>query len=106
MIESLKKKPARKMSQEIVDSVLATAVEILNSEPMETFTTNRVAKRAGVAIGSLYEYFRGKGGILDALVEREVTKNLKIFEKGLQELGAVPFEAKMNWALDVFFDKL
>ena len=37
-------------------------------------TTTSIAQRAGVSIGSLYEYFRDKDAILDSLVDRHVAE--------------------------------
>lgn len=39
---------------------------------MSAFNTNAVAERAGVSIGSLYQYFPNKDAILVALIERRV----------------------------------
>ena len=38
---------------------------------MDKFTTNAVADRAGVSIGSLYQYFPGKSAIIAGLIRRE-----------------------------------
>jgi AcrR family transcriptional regulator len=43
----------------------------LENEGIEAFNTNRVAERAGVSIGSLYQYFEDKEDILVAMVQRQ-----------------------------------
>jgi AcrR family transcriptional regulator len=51
--------------------LLDTATEMLHSEGEGSFTTNRVAERAGFSIGTLYQYFPDKNAIVAALAERE-----------------------------------
>jgi AcrR family transcriptional regulator len=47
-----------------VDAILFAASHILRSEGPEALTTGRVARSAGVSIGSLYQYFANKEAIL------------------------------------------
>jgi AcrR family transcriptional regulator len=47
------------------------AARILEEEGHSHFSTNAVADRAGVSIGSLYQYFPGKDAIMGALLRRE-----------------------------------
>ena len=47
-------------------------MRLLERGDVATLTTNAVAERAGVAIGTLYQYFADKEAILDALARREV----------------------------------
>jgi AcrR family transcriptional regulator len=53
-----------------VDAILFAASHILRSEGEGAVTTNRVARAAGVSIGSLYQYFANKEAILAALRTR------------------------------------
>lgn len=53
------------------DAILTAAAHILDDEGEAAFTTNAVAERAGVSIGSLYQYFRNKQAILVSLAQRE-----------------------------------
>lgn len=52
-----------------VDVILEAATRIL--EAGETFTTNHVAELAGVSVGTLYQYFRDRDAIIEALGARE-----------------------------------
>ncbi|WP_408502540.1 TetR/AcrR family transcriptional regulator [Paraburkholderia sediminicola] len=44
---------------------------MLETKGLEGFNTNAVAERAGVSIGSLYQYFPGKDALTIALMQRE-----------------------------------
>jgi AcrR family transcriptional regulator len=53
-----------------LNSILDAAYGLFVSYGYENVTTNRIADRAGVSIGSLYQYFADKDSIAEALVER------------------------------------
>ena len=60
-------------SKATVDAVLEAAARVLEERGLAGFNTNAVAERAGVSIGSLYQYFPSKDAILLALMERSLT---------------------------------
>ena len=64
------RRPVQARGIATVEALLEAAARVLSTEDFESFTTNRVAKVAGVGIGSLYEYFPDKGEILAELTER------------------------------------
>jgi AcrR family transcriptional regulator len=76
-----RKKPSQSRSKATVDAVLLAAAHILENRGLGGFNTNAVAVRAGVSIGSLYQYFPSKDAILVALMER----SLEVFSLTLAE---------------------
>ena len=52
-------------------AIIEAAARILEGNGRDGLTTNRVADRAGVSIGSLYQYFPNKEAIVAALLRRE-----------------------------------
>ena len=73
-----RKTPLQKRSAETVAVILEAAARILEQNGFEDFNTNAIAERAGVSIGSLYQYFRSKDALLSGLIEREVAPLLAI----------------------------
>lgn len=63
-----RKKPTQARSLATWNAVLEAAAHILRAEGPKGLTTNHVAERAGVSIGSLYQYFPSKEAILAELV--------------------------------------
>ena len=66
--------PQQARANSTYDAILIAAAQILERHGEPAFTTNRIAERAGVSIGSLYQYFQNKQAILVALAEREETR--------------------------------
>ncbi len=67
-----RKPPVQKRSRATVDGILSAAAQVFEMHGYAAGTTNRIAERAGVSIGSLYQYFPSKEAIAVALLERHV----------------------------------
>ena len=67
-----RKKPRQSRSQATVDVILDAAARIFVETGFAAATTNAIAERAGVSVGSLYQYFPNKLALLAALKERHV----------------------------------
>jgi AcrR family transcriptional regulator len=65
-----RKTPGQKRSVATVSAILEAAARILETRGLEAYSTNAVAARAGVSIGSLYQYFPGKDAITRELISR------------------------------------
>ncbi|MGE8127190.1 TetR family transcriptional regulator [Methylobacterium sp. NPDC080182] len=68
---SRRKQPRQARSSDLVAAVLEAAAQVLAEVGAARFTTARVAERAGVSIGSLYQYFPNKAAILFQLQSDE-----------------------------------
>ena len=65
---ALRRRPRQGRSKHTVETILMASEQVLLRSGLQGFNTNAVAKRAGVSIGSLYQFFPGKEAILAALV--------------------------------------
>ena len=64
--------PKQERSRRKVETILDAATRILVREGYDKASTNRVAKAAGVNIGTLYRYFPNKEALVAALFERHI----------------------------------
>lgn len=55
-----------------MELILEGATQLIDEKDIETLTTNAIANRAGVSIGTLYQYFNDKKAVIDVLTEREL----------------------------------
>jgi AcrR family transcriptional regulator len=81
-----RKLPKQARSEATVEAVLEAAAQIFERHGYAAGTTNRIAERAGVSIGSLYQYFPNKDAILVALVHRHLAESLAALGPHLERL--------------------
>jgi len=78
MPSSRASRPRRQAKQirarETVEIVMEAAARVLLDQGYALATTNRIAKKAGVSVGTLYEYFANKEEVFDALIQRELER--------------------------------
>jgi AcrR family transcriptional regulator len=63
----LRREPRQARSRARLAQILAAADAILSEEGVEALTVRRIAERAGVPVGSLYQFFPDKGSVVDAV---------------------------------------
>jgi AcrR family transcriptional regulator len=73
-----RKQPRQARSRDTVHAVLRAAAQVFSARGYAATTTNHIAARAGVSIGSLYEYFPNKDAILMALLEEHLAEGTVI----------------------------
>jgi len=65
-----RREPRRRTGRAIVDALLDAASSLLAAQGLAGMTTNAVAERAGVSVGSLYQYFPNKQALVSAVSDR------------------------------------
>lgn len=86
---SSRKQPQQARSTELVAAILEAAIQVLAKEGATRFTTARVAEKAGVSVGSVYQYFPNKAAILFRLQSDEWQQTTQLL-RGILEQQAVP----------------
>ncbi|WP_316228033.1 MULTISPECIES: TetR family transcriptional regulator [unclassified Bradyrhizobium] len=89
---SSRKQPKQARSTELVTAILEAAVQVLAKEGAQRFTTARVAEKAGVSIGSLYQYFPNKAAILFRLQSDEWRQTGDLLREILEDAEQPPLE--------------
>ena len=87
---SSRKYPKQARSNQLVEAVLDAAVQVLMKEGAQRFTTARVAERAGVSVGSLYQYFPNKAAILFRLQTDEWQRTSALLRSILEDQTTPP----------------
>lgn len=54
------------------EQILSAAGECFRNRGFKATTMHEIAKRAGMSVGNLYNYFDGKDAIVDELAKREI----------------------------------
>jgi len=89
---SLRKQPQQARSNELVAAVLEAAVQVLEKEGAARFTMARVAEKAGVSVGSLYQYFPNKAAILFRLQSDEWRQTTELLRRTLTDASLPPLD--------------
>ncbi|KAF1006630.1 MAG: Fatty acid metabolism regulator protein [Luteibacter sp.] len=87
---SLRKTPKQARSEGLVAIVLEAAAQVLAKEGAQRFTTARVAEKAGVSVGSIYQYFPNKAAILFRLQSDEWQQTSAMIRDILEDASRPP----------------
>ncbi|MEC4589720.1 MULTISPECIES: TetR family transcriptional regulator [Nitrospirillum] len=87
---SSRKQPQQARSAGLVATILEAAVQVLAKEGAARFTTARVAEKAGVSVGSLYQYFPNKAAILFRLQSDEWRQTADMLRAILEDRARPP----------------
>ena len=84
---SSRKQPQQTRSTNLVAAILEAATQVLAKEGAQRFTTARVAEKAGVSVGSVYQYFPNKTSILFTLQSEEWRQTTDLLGKILGDVS-------------------
>ncbi len=71
-----RKAPQQARARATHDAMIEAAAQLIRAHGLAGFNTNAVAMRAGVSIGSLYQYFPNKDALMAALIAREQARRV------------------------------
>ena len=96
-----RKTPRQARSAATVDVILEAAAHILERSGFDGYSTNAIAQKAGVSIGSLYQYFPTRDAITCELIHRQNTQlTHEIAEIGGMHSGAATLEKIIDIAVE------
>ena len=87
-----RKLPQQERSRIAVEAILEATTRILTEEGYDKANTNRIAERAGVSIGSLYQYFPNKESLMTALMVQHSNEIVELVESKLTDCYNEPVE--------------
>lgn len=89
MAATARKHPRQARSKATVDAILEATARVLVDDGYDKLTTNRVAKVAGVSVGSLYQYFPNKQSLVLAVAEEHARSMVELLGATLSQLADV-----------------
>lgn len=95
------KQPVQARSRHTVEVILQAAIQVFEARGYAAGTTARIAERAGVSVGTLYQYFPNKDAVVAALAERHVAEVRALAESGAPA-AAMPLPELIGHWVDAF----
>lgn len=78
-----RKTPRQRRAKVTVDAIVEATTQVLLEQGYDKFTTARAAERAGVSVGSLYQYFPNKAALASAVVDKCCQNFIVAFENAV-----------------------
>ena len=97
---SARKLPRQRRSRTTVESIKQATLALLSEHGLQGFGTDRIAERAGVSIGSLYQYFPNREAILQAVYEDVSIEYAEAMRSLLDQIMDLPIEAAVTRVID------
>ena len=98
-----RKQPVQARSSASVDAILEATVQVLLQVGKEQLTTTRVAARAGVSVGTLYQYFPNKSALLQAVLTRHLSAVANAIQQVCEEQRDGSLETMVTALINGFF---
>ena len=86
-----RKRPQQARSRITVGAMLEAAYQVMEADGYDGLTTTRLAKRAGVSVGTVYQYFPDKDAVVGALIEAYLQKEERALLSAVEAARGLPF---------------
>ncbi|MGZ5835575.1 MAG: TetR/AcrR family transcriptional regulator [Rhizomicrobium sp.] len=99
-----RKMPVQARSAVTVEVISEATIQVLQSHGTDRFTTTRVAERAGVSVGTLYQYYPNKESLLFAVLEDHLDKVSAAVETACKRACGKPLAEMVKEVVQAFVD--
>jgi AcrR family transcriptional regulator len=103
IVSNPRKQPVQARSTATVDAILEATLQVLIAVGKDRLTTTRVAERAGVSVGTLYQYYPNKTSLLQAILKRKLEGATEAIEHACATHRGEPLAAVIPAVVRDFF---
>src|ERR1700689_1161950 len=97
-----RKTPVQKRSTVTVEAIAEATIQVLLAVGLDRLTTTRVAERAGVSVGTLYQYYPNKQALLYAVLEVHGAKVAEAVESACRASRGAPVKVLIAAVVEAF----
>src|SRR5262245_13790282 len=97
-----RKTPVQARAASTVDAISEATIQVLLKDGVDRLTTTRVAERAGVSVGTLYQYYPNKQSLLFAVLADHLDSVASAVERGCEQARAKPVAEMMRTVVEAF----
>jgi AcrR family transcriptional regulator len=87
-----RRRPRQERSRALVDAIVQATVELAAERGLEHVSTDHIAARAGVSVGSVYQYFASKDVAVREAIEARARAGNQAMVAQLATIGSLPLE--------------
>ena len=99
-----RKTPVQERSAVTLEAISEATIQVLLAQGLDRLTTTRVAERAGVSVGTLYQYYPNKQALLYAVLEAHLTNLAKAVENTCKANRGAPVKTLVAAVVTAFVD--
>lgn len=99
-----RKRPVQARSAATVEAIFEATIQVLLEVGADLLTTTRVAERAGVSVGTLYQYFPNKDSLLFAVVEHHLNLVADAVERACERAHGQSVSTMIESVVQAFVD--
>src|ERR1700756_5511033 len=99
-----RKTPVQTRAAVTVEAISEATIQVLLSHGADRLTTTRVANRAGVSVGTLYQYYPNKRSLLFAVFEDHLDKVSRAVEVACEDACHKPMSEMINLVVEAYVD--
>jgi AcrR family transcriptional regulator len=96
--------PVQARSANTVEAIFEATIQVLIQGGMQSLTTTKVAERAGVSVGTLYQYFPNKNSLLNAALERHLRSVVTAIENACASVKGQPVKVMAATLVGAYID--
>jgi AcrR family transcriptional regulator len=97
-----RKQPVQARSEATVAALFEASIQVLVDVGYRKLTTTRVAERAGVSVGTLYQYFPNRQALINSVIERYLDEISSSIERDCQSLNGCSLDEIATGLVDAF----
>lgn len=99
---SPRRRPSQGRSRLTVEALFEATLQVLEREEYARLTTTRIAERAGVSVGSVYQYFPDKRSLLAELLRSHIRSAVDTIEASLQATAGASLEVQVGALVEAY----
>lgn len=101
-----RKEAKQKRSIVTVNSIITATAQLLKDKGLNNLTTSNIIERAGVSVGSFYQYFPSKESILSVILQKNFNQDAQDFINTLKKVNSLNynFDEAIDYLVDMLFD--
>lgn len=96
--------PRQARSRELVDAIFEAMLQVIERQDLTDPSVQAVAERAGVSVGSIYQYFPSKDSLVSALIGFHLRRKMQHLEQALRHAEGLADEPAAELLVSAVLD--